>query len=750
MVVDNADDANVLFHSTPHNQVTNSSDLSSVEPLADFLPQKSIGSILVTSRNRDVAYRLTGNQTNIVEVKPMNHQDAFALLQKKLGCNLKRNDAIALTDALGSMPLALTQAASFIKQRAPRMSISRYVKDIHKNDHNRAFLLSKDVGDSRRDGQASNSIITTWHMSFEYIRSRTPAAARLLSLMSFFDRQSIPASLLESSYGRDERPEADFEDDIYTLTSFSLAEWSADGKSLKMHGLVQFCTKRWLELHNEHEHWKEVFLSLIDTTWSEDASENWPTCQALFPHAQAALDNLPVEADALEVWASVAFKVAEYVGEMGDFHKSCKLHRDAFEVREILLGAEHAATLRCLNSLGIALGRLGRYDEAVATHQRDLEASERTLGANDINTLMSMINLASAYKNQGESIESERILKQVLETAHKTELGADHTLVRRLKLNCFTTLALTYRSQGLWERAEELQLQVLEAREEELGKDDPTTRKIRGDLALTYAEQGRLKDAEELRLEILESNKRNPGPETEILVTRSHLAEIYKKQGRWDEAEQLRLQVMERSKILVGLDHPGTILSMSTLASLYWEQGRFKEAEELQLQTLELRKANLGEDHPATLINKNNLSATYWSQGIFDKHEKLEAEILESNLAKLGEFHPNTLRNKAELVFTYKRHGRMEDAQRLVEHVWQARTEVLGPEHPDTLCTMSNLCYTWKQRGFTEKAVPLFEKCCEAYERVLGAEHPDTVRLKARLVEWQSEGVQGQEQDDGS
>ncbi|KAJ4323783.1 hypothetical protein N0V94_001703 [Neodidymelliopsis sp. IMI 364377] len=750
MVIDNADDANVLFHNAPQDQVTNNSDLSSAEPFADFLPQTSIGSIIITSRSRDVAYRLTGNQDNIVEVKPMNHRDAFALLQKKLGCTVKRDEAILLAEALGSMPLALTQAASFVKQRAPRTSISRYIEEVRKNDHDRARLLSRDVGDSRRDGQASNSIITTWQISFEYIRDRNPTAARLLSLMSFFDRQDIPATLLDGRYEKIEDSEADFEDDIYTLTSFSLVELSADGNSFKMHGLVQFCTKRWLELYNEYEYWKEMFVLLIDTAYPEGRLEDWPTCQALFPHAQAALNNLPVGADALQLWASVASKVARYLGNMGDLFKSCKLYRDAFDVREILLGAEHAETLDSLNGLGVALGQLGLYEEAVAAHQRDLEVKRRTIGANHIDTLTSMTNLATVYDKQGESVEAQKVLNQVLETVHETELGVDHPLVHSLKLICLIVLATTYRHQGLWARAEELQLQILSTREEDLGKDHTITRKAKGDLAITYEKQGRLKDAEKLGLEILESNKVKPGPEMETLATQANLSLVYKQQGRWDEAEALQVQVMERTKALVGLDHPDTINSMAHLASTYWDLGRFREAEELQLQTLEMCQANFGEDHPITLTSKYDLSTIYWSQGLVDKHEQLDSEVLESRVAKLGETHPQTLISKARLVFMYQRHGRMEDAQRLVEHVWQARTEVLGPEHPDTLCTMSNMCYTWKQQGFTEKAVPLFETCCEAYERVLGAEHPDTVRLKARLVEWQSEDVQGQEQDDGS
>lgn len=38
----------------------------------------------------------------------------------------------------------------------------------------------------------------TWQISFEYIQQKRPSAADLLLLMSFFDRQGIPRSVLQT------------------------------------------------------------------------------------------------------------------------------------------------------------------------------------------------------------------------------------------------------------------------------------------------------------------------------------------------------------------------------------------------------------------------------------------------------------------------------------------------------------------------------------------------------------------------
>ncbi|KAL8697127.1 MAG: hypothetical protein Q9201_007291 [Fulgogasparrea decipioides] len=165
-------------------------------PLSSFLPQTQTGSILITSRNRDAAFRLLGSDRDIIEIEQMGESHALQLLRKKIGGEIDEADAVRLVQVLDCMPLAITQAAAYIKQRAPRITVSRYLDVFRKSDEDQESLLNRDAGDIRRDPSAKNSIITTWQISFEYIRQQTASAAQLLSWMSLFDRQGIPVDLL--------------------------------------------------------------------------------------------------------------------------------------------------------------------------------------------------------------------------------------------------------------------------------------------------------------------------------------------------------------------------------------------------------------------------------------------------------------------------------------------------------------------------------------------------------------------------
>jgi hypothetical protein len=379
MVIDNADDASVFLHSV---------DESKIGDLSEYLPQSQNGSILVTSRSRDVAFRITGDTRDIIPIDPMDERVAADLLRKKLQGDYNENDAKKLLHALDYMPLAVTQAAAFISQRSPHITLSKYLQNLQKNDTDRARLLSKHLKDTRRDGKASNSIISTWQISFENICKERPSASQLLSLMCLFDRQGIPKSLLSGRYQESNKTEGDskddseddfdFEEDIYTLYSYSLIGTNADATEFEMHQLVQFSTKSWLELRGETENWKEKFIVIMDEEFPLGQYENWTKCQKLFPHAEKALEYRPANQDYLQRWAWILFAAGWYAQEKGNYGISEKMNKQSADVYEKTLGLEHSSTLASMNNLASVYWDQGRLKEAEEVQSRCWGRSTRS------------------------------------------------------------------------------------------------------------------------------------------------------------------------------------------------------------------------------------------------------------------------------------------------------------------------------------------------------------------------------------
>lgn len=200
MILDNADDKDVFLKPAKAIATSNNSALGGENhrSLLSFLPQSSNGSILISSRQEDAAELLAGSIRDIIRVKPMDQIDALHLLKIKLGKHHEESSGTRLVEILEYMPLAITQAAAYIYKRMPRISIATYTGEIQKSDESTLSLLNYDSGDLRRDPSASNSTITTWQISFQHIQITRPSAARLLSVMSHFDRQGIPKYLLEN------------------------------------------------------------------------------------------------------------------------------------------------------------------------------------------------------------------------------------------------------------------------------------------------------------------------------------------------------------------------------------------------------------------------------------------------------------------------------------------------------------------------------------------------------------------------
>ncbi|AEO57146.1 hypothetical protein MYCTH_2302980 [Thermothelomyces thermophilus ATCC 42464] len=177
VVLDNFDDYSILGDDDPR--------------FLRLLPQTSNGFTLITSRTSHAAEKLVGNPKNVYQVAAMTEDVALKLLQTKLkdGCGDEEGrEAVRLLDCL---PLAISQAAAYINRRSPRVRVEEYV-DMLRSKDGQEVLLGWEYDDGRRYGGASTSVLGTWTFTLEQIRKERPSAADLLSLMSFFNPQSIP------------------------------------------------------------------------------------------------------------------------------------------------------------------------------------------------------------------------------------------------------------------------------------------------------------------------------------------------------------------------------------------------------------------------------------------------------------------------------------------------------------------------------------------------------------------------------
>ncbi|KAH6983308.1 P-loop containing nucleoside triphosphate hydrolase protein [Ilyonectria sp. MPI-CAGE-AT-0026] len=370
MVLDNADSVEVFFRRQGAHG-------SGEQPLASFLPKTGRGSIIITSRNMDVAERLAGLDA-IYNVPTMETSQALQLLRNRLG-ECAEDDVVMsdLVDDLNYMPLAITQAAAYIKRSRLRMSVSAYVAEFRRSHKKKASLLNRDGGDLRRDESASNSIVTTWQITFEEIRRERPSAADLLSFMSFFNPQGIPESVVQAYACKYSEDSADsLNEDIEVLCDYSLVEVTAELDVFEMHALVQFCTQLWLSVVDT-QRWKRKFLKVISDLYPPGIYENWMKCQRLDPHIDSIITEQPSNSEDVLRWTRLLTNAGQYRWMKGMYEEAKEMSQRAVEIRERLLGREHPHTLGSVQILAGVLRDQGKYEEAEQINRRTLDTYEK-------------------------------------------------------------------------------------------------------------------------------------------------------------------------------------------------------------------------------------------------------------------------------------------------------------------------------------------------------------------------------------
>ncbi|XXG96704.1 hypothetical protein Hte_002994 [Hypoxylon texense] len=728
LILDNADNVETFYPQQTSQEGST--------PLGNYLPQSQNGSILVTSRNMDAALRIVGDLRNVIRVQTMGKSQALQLLRNKLHTGSDEDGMVELLDALDYIPLAITQAAAYINRRS-RMTVSGYLDEFRRSTQRKRKLLDRDVGDLRRDGSVSNSVNTTWRLSFESVRKEKPSAAGILSLMSFFHPQGIPEWVLrkycKSTMSADEEdPDARFDDDIDLLQALSFVTVTAavDESVYQIHALVQFCTRVWLSLGRDEEVWRQRFLSLMAKEFPTGEFKNRAKCQQLLPHLDTLLDQEPSGREAAKEWAKLLTNVAWYLWHEGNYNAAQDAAAKAFKMKERILEQNDISALATTAVLASVLRGQGRYSEAAELNRRALEGYENVLGKQHSDTLTSMGNLALVLRDQGKSKEAEEMQRQALER-RKESLGMQHPDT----LTSMSNLALVLRDEGNYSEAETLIRQALEGREKVLKKQHPSTLTTASNLALVLYEQGKYAESEALNRQALEGREAELGqhhPHT--LMSRSNLALVLQDQGKYSEAEMMNRRVLDVYKEKLGIQHPNTLTSVSNLASVLQDQGKYDEAEQLNRQALEGRERVLGEQHPDSLTSLSNLAFTLRCKEKYDDAETLNRQALERREEKLGAQHPDTLTSVNNLALVLQDQRKYEEAERLSRRALEGYRTELGAQHPHTLTCLNNLASILQAQEKYEDAEVMCRQVLETYEKELGMQHPDTLRSVGSLA----------------
>lgn len=483
LIVDNIDDVRLVKRDHGKENV----------PMSEFylpmwLPQRANSAVLITSRDRHVAFCLLNHADCILHVENMTSTEAVKLLDTKLTEDKGLSgDKALLAETLEYIPLAMTQAAAYIARRQ-RITIPVYISILENNQESRSALLAEDNNDQRRDYEVQNSVLKTWQLSFDQIRTTNPIAAQLLSMMCMLDRSQIPDILLRqgSTIKRSEHEAA-----LETLLGYSLIHQGIDKCNFNMHRLVQVATREWLRLDGKLKQQNEAALRTLAEVYPKGEFEDWETCRMFEPHAQAVLENSQMNSGADRFRAELLQNRARFSQLQGEYVKAGDLARESLRERQLFLKHDDIDVLASSAILASALQDQGRFEEAEDMSRRTLADRERVLGLKHADTLTSTNDHARVLHNLGQYEEAEKMHRRALADREMT-LGAEH----KDTLTSVNNLAWVLQDQGKYDAAEEMHRRALAGRVKAYGPEHPDTLVSLNNLACMLQDRGMYLEAE--------------------------------------------------------------------------------------------------------------------------------------------------------------------------------------------------------------------------------------------------------------
>jgi tetratricopeptide (TPR) repeat protein len=456
--------------------------------LDDYLVPGPLGHTLVTSRHaawRGVALPLS--------LRGLTRSEAVELLLTRSGA-MDRSGvdqdvaADALAEALGDLPLALTQAAAFMEEHA--LTVPAYLELFRERQEE---LLRRGAA-----GGSEPTVATIWDIAFRELSARAPAAADLLALLAFLAADDIPRDGLREGAGACPpslaaalRDPIAFGEQIAALRRYSLIEVQDD--ALRVHRLVQGVVRERLT-DAERRAWAEVAASAVDQIFPQDLEDKgvWPKCRRWLPHVRKVIERAGAARVAERQVERLLHRAATYARRDGMWSEARDLYQRAIAVGTPLYGADHpeVANLYRGVALTMVLGQIGVPSDARKLAEQALAIHTARYGEDDESAARDHAALVRICRALGDAEGVSAHLAREI-AIYETIYGPDSPRL----IGLLNDRGFVLREQRKTDEARRLFERVLAIGVARYGADDPDVATIHGNLAAVLEELGEFHEA---------------------------------------------------------------------------------------------------------------------------------------------------------------------------------------------------------------------------------------------------------------
>jgi hypothetical protein len=523
-----------------------------------LLPPAGGGRVLITSQ-----YPLWPADQEL-DVPVLDQAAAAQFLLTRTGAGSGEKAASAeLADELGGLPLALEQAAAYM--RATGRTITDYLGLFRDR---RAELMAR--GDP---AGYDKRVTATWELALaELARSelaRSGPASGLLRMVACCAPEDIPLRLLlrprpglATTFGPEVAPlltplldsPTACDEAVASLRRYSLISAPRDG-FVSVHRLVQKITLDQLD-PDVAKDWRRAAAALIEAALPPDAADaddpaTWSAFAALLPHALMAL---PPGSGGMD-------KVAAFLRAFGNDTAALQLQQQIVAACDMDPGADHPRTLAARTNLATLTGEIGDRAAARAQFADLVPALTQVLGAGHPRTLAAQASLAYWTGEDGKPAAARDQFAALLPELTRM-LGDESLTVLAVRAN----LAGSTGEAGDAAGARDQFAALLPIRERVSGDRHPASLTTRASLAYWTGASGDAAGARDQYATLVPIRTEVLGPEhSRTLTARGYLAHWTGEAGDPAAArDQFAALVPVMTRVL-GAEHPATLQARASL-----------------------------------------------------------------------------------------------------------------------------------------------------------------------------------------
>ena len=633
MVVDNLDDRAGFLEGSEHSETE--------KALCEYVPQSARGTILYTTRSRDIGIDLSPKRDPIM-VQCLNFDEAQALLGESLVSRTSEDDQLALFKSLAYFPLAISQATAFMIKRRKR--VADYLNLLQDNS-TRSQILSQRGYHHDRAERSSESIVSTWWVTFRLIQRENARAAELLAMMSLLDRHEIPLFALQDP----DEGAFEFEEATGLLEAFSLittfsGENRGHGQALQilnqlshkdrvqfgvfgeMHRLVQESTKAWLNRHDGNA--ARIIMKNVQNIGRYCRSQfiYSPVYHLMYPHVNASLcygsemlgafkEHFQENPDSVLCTVELLQNTSTYLElqqRMGQSERNALL---AMNICKTYLGDRNETTLRSMGLYARIMFSCGRQEEAHNIQCQVLHISEEAFGNRHSLTISTGGQLGWMLTMFGNLADAQELLwRKLVDVDQRFSENPGNDLSKRDLIYSLAWLADVYMGQDDIQYA----LQLLDEALDLAAASHQAYRYLRWMvmvlLARCYRQCGDYQEARSLLEPALDCYRDFYGHNHPLTLRYCReLVDLLRAEGRWDEAEDLLKSLIDARFAINDSDYDACIDMLRYMGDIQYSRGKFEKAENTFRRSLQmlmdgkqktLSRQTIREDHFRNMIRQ--------------------------------------------------------------------------------------------------------------------------------------------------